>query len=139
MHSCLDTVIGAAGQSNFKMQIIRENSLLNPFCKGRRVIISKRTHPVADAGADVSRSGRRIAPILFRLVDSHFLNDRLKHLIDCLHVIQGDAFYLKALPCGQVYAAIPIFFCNGRHLLQHLRAAFAARNTNTGGGDSAFL
>ena len=56
MHSRLDTIICTACKSNFKMKIIRENSFLNPLCKSRCIIVSKRTDTISDTRADISCS-----------------------------------------------------------------------------------
>ena len=69
MHPGFDTVVGAAGESNFKMQVVGENSLFNPFGKGCCVVVPERTDPISDTGADISGSGRGIASAGNLLID----------------------------------------------------------------------
>lgn len=57
VHPNLGTVVGTAGQSNLKMQIIGEHRFLNALGKGCGIIASIGTDTVAHAGGDISSTG----------------------------------------------------------------------------------
>ena len=133
MHPGLDTVIGAAGESNLKVEVIGENSLFNPFCKGRRIVVSERTDPVADTGADISGSGRSIAGAGNFLINLQIFNNRLKFFIDLCHVPDRDPFDLESLPGSDMYLAVAVFSCNLCHLSQHVCVTGPSGNTDSGG------
>ena len=135
MHPGLDTVVGAAGKSDLKMQVIGENGFFDPFCKGRCIIVSERTDPVADAGADISGSGRGVAGAGNFLIDLQIFNNGLKFFINLCHVPDRDPFNLESLAGSNMYLAVAVFSCNFCHLSQYVCVTGSSGNTDSGGHD----
>lgn len=54
--AAFDTVVGAASKGNLKMQVTRENSFPDPFCKGRRVVVSVKYMMVSEMGSSRKRA-----------------------------------------------------------------------------------
>ena len=133
MHPGFDTVVGAAGEGNLKMQVIGENSLFNPFCKGRRIVVSERTDPVAHTGADISGSGRGVAGAGNLLIDLQIFNNRLKFFIDLCHVPNRDPFNLESLPGSDMYLTVSVFSCNFCHLSQYICVTGPSGDADSGG------
>jgi hypothetical protein len=57
VHACFNAVIGAPGEGDFNMVVIRIDFLLNPLRQRSGVIVGKRTHPAADTCGNVAGSG----------------------------------------------------------------------------------
>lgn len=126
VESRLGAVIGTAGERDLEVQVVGENSLLDALCKFRRIVVGEGTDVVADAGADVAGAGCRITGAGSCLIDVQQLNDRLKHFVDLVHVLQLDALDLKSLTGGQMHDAVSVCFRDVLYHSQDLRFQAAA-------------
>ena len=78
MHPHLGTVVGTAGQSDLKMQVIGEHRFLNALGKGGGIIASVGTDTVAHAGGDISSTRGGIAMTCLLLIDLQPVDQTLK-------------------------------------------------------------
>ena len=139
VHAHLATVIGAAGDSNLKMQVIGEHRLLDPFCKSGGIVASIGANPVADASGDIPGACGGIAFILGFLVDLQAFDDALQCLVNRIHLVKGNAGDLKALATGDVYGAVAVFLCDMLQYTQIFGLQMTAGYTNTGSSKPPFL
>ena len=69
--------------------------------------------------------------ILFR-EDLKIINDRLKHLINFIHIFHMDSFNFESLTSGNMDLSVSIFSGNIHHLLHNVCITAPSRNTNSG-------
>ena len=116
VHPDLCTVVRAPCTGDLKVQIVGKYFFFDPFCQFCGVVVGKRTDIISDTGDDISRARRGITRVGVGLVNLKLLDNRLKFLIDRIHIFQMNPLDLKPLPGRQMYIAISV--CLG-DLLHH--------------------
>ena len=139
VHADFVAVVRTAGQGYFDVQVIRENSLFNPFSQGRRIVVAEGADAVADAGHDISCARSFKTSAFFALIDVEFINDRLQGLFYFFYFFKGNPHDFKALTDGQMDFAIAICFCNMLDLAQDLGIQGPTGYTDTGGSHIAIF
>ena len=132
MHADFVAVVRTACKGDFDVQVVRENSLFDPFRQGRRIVVAKGADAVADAGHDISGTGRFKAGASFALIDVEFIDDRLESLLYFFNFFKGNPHDFKALTDGQMDFAIAVRFGNMLDLAQDLGIQGTAGYTYTG-------
>ena len=139
VHPNLGTVVGTAGQSNLKMQIIGEHRFLNALGKGCGIIASIGTDTVAHAGGDISSTGGGITVTCLVLIDVQPIDQALKGCINLRHLFKGNTRNLKSLSAGNMNRTITKGFCNMLNLTQIFGIQMAAGDTDAGGSHATFF
>ena len=92
----------------------------------------QRADAVADAGHDISGTGRFKTSASFALIDVEFIDDRLESLLYFFNFFKGNPHDFKALTDGQMDFAITVRFGNMLDLAQDLGIQGTAGYTYTG-------